>query len=606
MTENTACLFPIVGEKKSPIGRRRGPFFRLVVFFLCLVMFSFIPLRADGAQPMRRDEFISKLLAARGLPVEGGNPVRSALEYDLIPSLKGDPGAPITRAEAVLFAVHSLGLLHEAKILADLPLPFSDMGALSPIARGAVVVGLHMKPSLVKKGASTFGPDQAIALAEAKSLLTAVADAGKKLLLSVAYSPAQGMTVRVIHEGAYAGLPKWRALIGGHETREEADALCASMNALGIEATVDSYNYDWRVRTPLYDRYGKVRQFLDAAASLGREAVVLTSKGPWESENVPKSWIAITLSPNHFEIRPIFPRDGLSALAPLSSFVPDGALAAMNGGYFTITGREQGAPIGTLMTGGQMVNAPYAGRTTMGWNGTDNVLMGRIGLRTTVDFPGIGFMEVTGINQPASKNGVLLYTEHFGARTPLSSDPVIEMVLDGDVVEEVRREGGNSFEPGKVVLAVYGVPTRSISSVQPGDVLRVSQVIVGDDMQWNTVKEAVQGGPCLIRNGEVVMEDERMGDSFLNRRHPRTVLGRTGKGEWLFFVGDGRSAIHSVGFTLQEATDILKKMGVVQALNLDGGGSSTVLERRRVLNVLSDGRERPISYGIGAFIKGGD
>lgn len=606
MTENIGQLFPIVGEKKNPAGRRGVPPSGLVALLLCLVVLLCGPVHAEGAQTLRRDEFVSKLLGARGLPVEGGDPVRSALDYDLIPSFEGNPGASITRAEAVLFAVHSLGLSHEAKVLADLALPFNDVGVLPPISRGSVVVALHMKPQLIKKGASTFRPSQAIAPAEAKSLLAAVAGAGKQLLLSVAYSPAQGMTVRVTHEGAYTGLPKWRAFVGGHATREEADALCASMNALGLEATVDSYNYDWRVRTPLYDRYGKVRQFLDAAASLGREGVVMTSKGQWESENVPKSWIAVTLSPNHFEIRPVFPRDGLSAIAPLSSFAMDGALVAMNGGYFTIAGRERGAPIGTIMTGGRMVNAPYTGRTTMGWSGMDSVLTGRIGLRTTVDFPGIGFMEVTAINQPAVKNGVVLYTEHFGARTPVSSDSVIEMVLDGDVVEDVRRVGGNPFEPGKSVLAVYGTPTRYISSVQPGDVLKVSQVIAGDDPQWNAVREAVQGGPCLIRNGQTVTEDERMEDSFLNRRHPRTVLGRTEKGEWLFFVGDGRSAIHSVGFTLQEVTDILKKMGVVHALNLDGGGSSTMLERGRVLNVLSDGRERPISYGIGAFPKGGD
>ena len=108
-----------------------------------------------------------------------------------------------------------------------------------------------------------------------------------------------------------------------------------------------------------------------------------------------------------------------------------------------------------------------------------------------------------------------------------------------------------------------------------------------------------------MRKGTLSMETENLNDSIVNKRHPRSVIGLTGKGQWFFFVGDGRNAVHSVGFTLAETAEILKKNGVSYALNLDGGGSSTLFAGGRILNVLSDGRERPVSYGIGAFPKGG-
>jgi exopolysaccharide biosynthesis protein len=77
-------------------------------------------------------------------------------------------------------------------------------------------------------------------------------------------------------------------------------------------------------------------------------------------------------------------------------------------------------------------------------------------------------------------------------------------------------------------------------------------------------------------------------------------MGLTERGQWFFFVGDGRDGTHSVGFTLREAADILKKKGAAYALNLDGGGSTELWVDGRIVNVPSEKRERPVSYGIGA------
>jgi exopolysaccharide biosynthesis protein len=63
--------------------------------------------------------------------------------------------------------------------------------------------------------------------------------------------------------------------------------------------------------------------------------------------------------------------------------------------------------------------------------------------------------------------------------------------------------------------------------------------------------------------------------------------------------------VHSLGFTLDEVSRILKSAGVSYALNLDGGGSSGIISSGGFWNIPSDGLERPVSYGIGAFQRRG-
>ena len=586
-------------QKYSPFG------FKVFFGLLLLTFFAFPP--AEGAQTLRKDAFISGLFKARGFAAPAGekNLVKAALDYDLVPAGIDNYTGAVTRREAISWAVHSLGLSFESSLLTGIPLPFKDGGTLEPSERGAVAAALNMKPPLLKKGVSRFGPDVKITPKEGESILAIVKAASRSLALTVRFSPEKGMTVHIDRRGAISAPPKWRALVNGFETREEAEAFRSLITAGNVEATVDSQNYDWRVRSVLSDRYGPIREFLEAARREGREGVVFTSPPSWEKEDVPKYWAMITLDPARFALRPIFAPNGLSALAPLST-MSGGAAAALNGGFFTISGKEQGSPIGVLLSEGMFINPPYQGRTCLGWNDQNQAAFGHLECSTKVTFPEGGYMEITAFNREVKGSGVVLFTSHFGRPTPLFQSQGVELLLDGNRIEEIRTAGGNSIPERRRVLAVYGPSASLLSSLRKGDTLGIDQSLNGDDPYWGSMTQAVQGGPFLLRKGQVVIEDENLSDSVVNRRHPRTVMGLTGKGQWFFFVGDGRSAVHSLGFTLRETAEILKKEGVSYALNLDGGGSSSIMAGGRLLNILSDGRERPISYGVGAFRKGGD
>lgn len=116
---------------------------------------------------------------------------------------------------------------------------------------------------------------------------------------------------------------------------------------------------------------------------------------------------------------------------------------------------------------------------------------------------------------------------------------------------------------------------------------------------WD-VKEAIGGGPALIVDGEINIRAaaESFGKSHVTARHPRTAVGsyvKDGRPHLVFFVVDGRQPNHSMGMSLQELAQTLKEIGCTQALNLDGGGSSTFAVRDQVYNMPSDGKQRSIS-----------
>ena len=569
-------------------------------FLPLILLILLLPATTPAAGAVGKDAFAGMLLQARGYGTAGKDAFQAALDLNLVPMPEGRPDSPVTMREAIVYAVQSLGLASVAEVLADAPLPFKDVSNLKPIEKGSLAVALNMTPALLKKNVSSFGPNKNISLKEAQNIAAIVKSASKNLSVSAAYSPVKGMTVYVNRRGIHDRPPRWRGVVNGFDTREEAELFSEALAAEGVESTVDSWNYDWRVRSPLSEVYGPVRRFLEVSESLGRTGTTFSAPANWETAGGPWFWILIVFDPAKFDLRPIVAPEGLSFLAPLSSMIA-GTSAALNGGYFSTSGKEKGAPIGVIIDRGLMANPPYQGRTILGWNEQNKAVFGLMDWRAEVHFPGGGFMNITGINKLPGEGAVLLFTSHFGDFTPVFPGPVVELVLEGSTCVEVRREGGNPIPPGKRILAVYGNPARLLDSLVWGDSVEIRQTINGGDPYWSSMTNAIQGGPFLLNRGEFLQDAEKLSDSIVNKRHPRSVIGLTDKGQWFLFAGDGRDALHSVGFTLAETADILKKSGAYYALNLDGGGSTTISVGRRVLNRLSDGRERPVSYGVGVF-----
>lgn len=115
---------------------------------------------------------------------------------------------------------------------------------------------------------------------------------------------------------------------------------------------------------------------------------------------------------------------------------------------------------------------------------------------------------------------------------------------------------------------------------------------------WD-VQNAIGAGPTLISDGKIVDTFENevfFGSGFTaNDPYPRAAVGYTARNHLILFATDGKQAEHSVGMNLKRLSEELQKIGCVEAMNLDGGGSETLVVSGAAINHPSDGRERNVS-----------
>jgi exopolysaccharide biosynthesis protein len=177
-----------------------------------------------------------------------------------------------------------------------------------------------------------------------------------------------------------------------------------------------------------------------------------------------------------------------------------------------------------------------------------------------------------------------LQRPHATAAGPTEVAVVVDKVVCR--YEAMSRRGG-------LVLATprSGRRADEIASLAEGERLTLSWT-----MGWRGVLDAIGGNPTLVEGGEIVVTN---GPSVFYDRHPRTGVGYTADGRVLLVVVDGRRPGFSVGMRLRRFARLMKNLGARYALNLDGGGSSTMWVRGRgVVNRPSDGRERPVSSAL--------
>ena len=152
---------------------------------------------------------------------------------------------------------------------------------------------------------------------------------------------------------------------------------------------------------------------------------------------------------------------------------------------------------------------------------------------------------------------------------------------------------------GKLVLTVNKQNNEwllgQVSSLKPGD--QVSIDVTAADSRWNNVVTAIGGYYKIVTNGQVGPQT----DSTAN---PRTAIGIKADGSVIFYAIDGRQSGYSVGATLTQVAQRLIELGCVEAVALDGGGSTTIgatlpdASSMSILNSPSDGSLRTVSNGI--------
>ncbi|NMB47013.1 MAG: phosphodiester glycosidase family protein [Firmicutes bacterium] len=326
------------------------------------------------------------------------------------------------------------------------------------------------------------------------------------------------------------------------------------------------------------------------------------------------NYMKIDLRQPGIEVRPVMAANGKETVHELAA--QHGAIAGVNGIYFAADGR----PLGLLVIDGQLVSPPYFNRTAAGiWpDGScriDNVTItgevrvcapvvgdsDQIGLAGTwsaeESAPCDRIWQIDGVNRLRYADELIVYTPENGAATRTNNYGWEIIVKDNRVLGWAE---GNSLIPQNgYVLSGHGKAAQWLRNLEIGDYIDAKW---GMQPAWleQGVAHAVGGGPRLLRGGELAItaEEERFQPDITRGRAPRTALGITASGELLLMTVNGRQDNISIGMTLEELAELMLNLGAVEAMNLDGGGSSTMVVRGIVLNAPSDGKPRPVNNAL--------
>ena len=215
-----------------------------------------------------------------------------------------------------------------------------------------------------------------------------------------------------------------------------------------------------------------------------------------------------------------------------------------------------------------------------------------------------------------SYNGKRTRTNQWGTEalcSPVSStwDNVSDFSNVRCRVEKIETGKGNMEIPkGKFVLSGNSKASTFLSTLQVGDYVNVSlnySLENHPDVSFSSLDNIISGWNIILSNNEV-QEYYRNEASLLSANHPRTSVGYSADGKYIFFtVVEGRNPTQasptiSAGVNTKELAQVMQYLGAANAINLDGGGSSCIMIDKETKNFCSDGSQRAVADGL-AIIK---
>jgi exopolysaccharide biosynthesis protein len=292
-------------------------------------------------------------------------------------------------------------------------------------------------------------------------------------------------------------------------------------------------------------------------------------------------------------IRPIMASESFGDLKDVSDAAKASrAVAAVNANYF----KKDGTPLGTLIVDGEWVSGPLYDRVALGIDNAglmhiDKVQLGGILETSNTDAPQIW---INNVNQPR-RNGahVVAYTRRWGCNVRMDYPGcLVALNAQGEVVGKDTR---TSYIPiGGIVLT--DSKDSAIAKLKVGDLTHLTWQTRPDS--WQDVSQAVSGGPLLIKDDKVFLDlkAEKFHPSWTgNQIKARTACGVTADNHLLLITVEG-------SHTLWDLAKLLHCLGAVDAMNLDGGGSTTMVVNNVAVTRGAKSHERRVASAIGIFL----
>lgn len=277
------------------------------------------------------------------------------------------------------------------------------------------------------------------------------------------------------------------------------------------------------------------------------------------------------------------------------------AAAAINGGFFN---RNNQLPLGAIRRDNQWISGPILNRGAIGWNDSGDVAVGHLKLQETLRTSNGHHLPVVYVNSGYVGVGVYRHTQEWGTQyTPILNNEKIVTVRNDRVT--------NQQQAGVAGQNPISIPADGYLLIVRGDDDAFNALTVGTSIEIETATrptefdqypQIVGAGPLLVQNRQVVLnaQAEQFSEAFRQQSAPRSVIATTVEGNLMLVAVHNR--IGGSGPTLTEVAQLMRQMGVVNALNLDGGSSTTLYLGGRLLDRVPDTAAR-VHNGIGVFIE---
>ncbi len=292
----------------------------------------------------------------------------------------------------------------------------------------------------------------------------------------------------------------------------------------------------------------------------------MTTAG-WQNVHI----VQADLSNPKIKLSMLYPSTGIGTLQTVPEMADSyHAIAAINADFFDSQGGGKGSSVGYNAVDGETISTPPidAQFASIGLDVVGNVLLEHFSHYIELTAPDGTHEYAQHVNKYNSLGGTTIYTPAWGQMSLGASGTKVEVVVENDIVTDIRINQAPVAIPENGYI-IYGDMTQTnflTMTLKVGDKISCDVVISPN----NDMDVAIGGSTMLVKNG--VLTPITFNSPG---RAPRSAIGFDQTGKYIYFIAvDGRGADESIGMTLEELAQFCLDLGLYNALNLDGGGST--------------------------------
>jgi len=320
-------------------------------------------------------------------------------------------------------------------------------------------------------------------------------------------------------------------------------------------------------------------------------------------DRFPVTWLEVNPRTTRLAFRPIWSAvNSLIGTAPiLTTAQRYTAAAAINAGFFN---RNNKLPLGAIRREGRWLSSPILNRGAIAWNDAGQFKIGRLQRQETAIASTGQTLPIVNLNSGYIQAGISRYTSDWGATyTPLTNNEAIAVVQNNQVTANLPGGvAGKTAFPiplnGYLLAFRTGSPANNLLPI--GTLVRLTDGTV--PTEFAKYPHAIGAGPLLVQNRQIVLNAKAEGfsEAFSRQTAVRSAIGVTATGNLLITTVHNR--VDGSGPTLWETAKILQQLGSIDALNLDGGSSTSLYLGGQLIN-RSPVTAARVHNGFGIFLE---